>query len=191
MSFKIIQEFPRWEINEFGYIRGVKSKKEKHTFLHKQGYICTHFKKNGKSYNRKVHRLVALTFLPQPDPELLKLCESKWPYKPCVNHIDHNKLNNHVSNLEWCDVAMNNKAAMDKGVIPPLKGQLNGRSKLTDEEVHEICRLYEEGLSPKEVVALKGISQQQATKIRAGFNWSHISSQYNIKVNRRTKKVND
>lgn len=38
----------------------------------------------------QVHRLVALTYIPNPDN------------KPCVNHIDNNASNNHFSNLEWC-----------------------------------------------------------------------------------------
>ena len=44
----------------------------------------------GKTKRFQVHRLVALTFLPNPDN------------KPHVNHIDNNGKNNHVSNLEWC-----------------------------------------------------------------------------------------
>ena len=42
-----------------------------------------------------IHRLVCLTYLPNPDN------------LPQVNHIDKNKINNHVSNLEWCDNTYN------------------------------------------------------------------------------------
>lgn len=47
----------------------------------------------GKTY--RVHRLLALTFLPNPD---------KLPY---INHIDENKKNNDISNLEWCSASYN------------------------------------------------------------------------------------
>jgi len=43
----------------------------------------------GRKWNARVHRLVALAFIPNPQN------------KPEVNHIDHNPFNNHVSNLEW------------------------------------------------------------------------------------------
>lgn len=44
----------------------------------------------------RVHRLVAMTFIPNPNNY------------PCVNHKDENKANNYVDNLEWCTVAYNN-----------------------------------------------------------------------------------
>lgn len=56
----------------------------------KQGYLYINLWKNGKGKAYKIHRLVAQTFLPNPDN------------LPCVNHKDENKTNNHYSNLEWC-----------------------------------------------------------------------------------------
>lgn len=55
------------------------------------GYFLVVLCKEGKHYNKMIHRLVAETFLPNPH----KLKE--------VNHKDENKLNNNLSNLEWCD----------------------------------------------------------------------------------------
>lgn len=183
--YKVIEEFPKWEINEEGHIRNVKTKRTKYVHEHSTGYLLVCFKKDGKVMTRKVHRLVALCHLEPPSEELRLLCESKWPYKPCVNHIDHNKLNNNVENLEWCDVAYNNKAAIKMGVVPALKGSLNGRAILTEDIVHSICKDYQEGFMPTDAIKKYGISRQQATKIRAGYAWKHIWSQYDIKVNRR------
>lgn len=53
------------------------------------GYLCVKLRKNGKHKTFGVHRLVALTFIPNP------------LNKKEVNHIDHNPQNNIVSNLEW------------------------------------------------------------------------------------------
>lgn len=57
----------------------------------KGGYLMVNLSKDGKLKTFKVHRLVALHFLPNPNN-----------YTE-VNHIDENKENNAVSNLEWCD----------------------------------------------------------------------------------------
>lgn len=60
------------------------------TNLDTKGYVMVTLKKDGKTHRHRVHRLVAQAFIPNPE----KL--------PQVNHIDENKENNHVSNLEWC-----------------------------------------------------------------------------------------
>ena len=54
------------------------------------GYLQTNLKIDGKHVCKRAHRLVAEAYIDNPDN------------KPCVNHIDGNKLNNNVSNLEWC-----------------------------------------------------------------------------------------
>lgn len=65
----------------------------------KDGYFSVFLYKNGKVARRRVHRLVAKAFLPNPDN------------KPIVNHKDGNKQNNHVNNLEWATISENNKHA--------------------------------------------------------------------------------
>lgn len=62
----------------------------------KDGYLGVRLCSEGTYKNFKVHRLVAMVFIPNRE-EL-----------PCVNHKDENKSNNHVDNLEWCTVAYNN-----------------------------------------------------------------------------------
>ena len=60
------------------------------------GYAIIKLIKGGKDITYRVHRLVAMAFVPNPE----KL--------PCINHKDENKLNNNPNNLEWCDNRYNN-----------------------------------------------------------------------------------
>lgn len=72
--------------------------------LNNPGYKFVILRKNGISENKMIHRLVAETFLNNP--------------MDCVNHKDGNKLNNHMSNLEWCTYSENKKHAYETGLSP-------------------------------------------------------------------------
>ena len=60
------------------------------------GYAIIKLMKGGKDITYRVHSMVAMAFVPNPE----KL--------PCINHKDENKLNNNPNNLEWCDNRYNN-----------------------------------------------------------------------------------
>lgn len=87
-------EITRWSINEQGQVRNDENGHFlKGSILHTYRYI--NFRWDGKQKNRSVHRLVAEAFLPNPDN------------LPIVHHIDGNRLNNCVSNLQWVTAEQN------------------------------------------------------------------------------------
>lgn len=186
-QYKQHPTYSRLEISNLGNVRCFKTKKQRYTRVNKQGYLSFTYKINGKPKLLKVHRLVAEVFLPPPPDYLVEKCKSEHHGKVLVKHKDNNKLNNVVENLEWSDLKGNTQQAWADGLILPRKGQENGRAVLTEEIVHKMCEDFQTGMMPKEAVEKYGVSVQQATKIRAGFQWKHIWSLYEIKVNRRVK----
>ena len=72
------------------------------------GYLMASFSLDGKRKFEMVHRVVAKAFLPNPDN------------LPEINHIDEDKTNNCVDNLEWCTCSMNIKHAYDTGLRGPI-----------------------------------------------------------------------
>lgn len=71
----------------------------------KNGYVYVYLCNNGVYKNVRLHKLVAKTFIPNPNN------------LPQVNHKDGNKLNNHVKNLEWCTASENIKHAYKLGLM--------------------------------------------------------------------------
>lgn len=70
------------------------------------GYWKVELSNGGKRKSYKVHRLVGLSFIPNPEG------------KPYINHIDGNPLNNHYKNLEWCTQLENVIHALETGLTP-------------------------------------------------------------------------
>lgn len=84
--------------------------------MYPNGYRFVSLRKNGKNETKMVHRLVAEAFIPNPEN------------LPVVNHIDGNKENNSVSNLEWCTQRDNLKHAVVMGLV---ESQCKIRRKVT------------------------------------------------------------
>lgn len=89
-------DIERIEVSSFGRVRSVKG----HYYNgipNNSGYLQVQFYVNGKHTSKMVHRLVAQTFIPNPNN------------LPQVHYKDGNKTNNNVSNLEWCTASYNAK----------------------------------------------------------------------------------
>ena len=110
---KEIEGAPGYEIYDDGRVYSHKSNRFLSCSLDNNnghGYLQAQLFVDGKRIMKKVHRLVAEAFIPNP----LNL--------PCVNHKDENVLNNHYTNLEWCDYSYNNSyGTRTKRVTEKLK----------------------------------------------------------------------
>ena len=111
-----------------------KGKLIKGAFIEKTGYIQVSFK--GKTY--RSHRLVASTFIENPDG------------KPFVNHIDGDKENNHVDNLEWVTEKENTEHAIKTGLFN-ISGVENPACKYSHEDVTDWWLLYSSGWLIKDI----------------------------------------
>lgn len=132
--------FPGYHITKEGVL--YKYGKPVKVFYHKRYLRCKIRNKN-TSLNVKIHRLVAMAYIPNPNN------------LPLVMHIDDNPFNNHVDNLKWgthsenLQSAIKNGKRLDiKGVNNPCYGKSgsnNPNSKLTKEDRKRIHKLHLQG----------------------------------------------
>lgn len=125
---------------------------------YRTGYNYVNLWMSSKIKTFLVHRLVALSFVPNPHS------------KPMVNHLDGVKSNNYYSNLEWCTRSGNEKHAFRIG-LKSLKGERHSQAKLTKNQVLEIRNSTSKA---KEIAALYGVSIGHIRGIKAGRSWKHI-----------------
>lgn len=97
-----------YEISNLGRVKSFKYGKERimKTPVSDNGYEILILCKNGVHYKKSVHRLVANAFVPNPE------------FKREVNHIDGNKRNNSVTNLEWVTPSENQIHSRKTGLSP-------------------------------------------------------------------------
>lgn len=126
------------------------------------GYLKVTLSRNGESKKFYLHRLVAIQFI----ENLSNL--------PQVNHIDGNKLNNSVTNLEWCTKSENQNHAVRTGLMQ--KGQDRPSAKLTESQVLEIYKL--KGVLKAQDIADKyRVSKNTINCILRGSKWSYLYKQ--------------
>ena len=126
-----------------------------------KGYPIVHLSRGGVSWYGTVHRLVAQAFLENPEG------------KAEVNHIDGDKANNRVQNLEWATSSENRQHAYDTGLQAGPKGETNGSSKLTESDVLYI-RSNPDGLTQRELADKLGVSRNVISTVIRGLAWKHV-----------------
>lgn len=166
-EWKILEENNKYAINNKGEIINISTMKYKKTEIH-NGYERVSFMQDGKRTRHRVHRLVAKYFIPNP------------LNKPQVNHIDGDRLNNNIKNLEWVTAQENTEHAIRIGLtdfskISWPKGEENPSSKITEEDVIKIREMYDSG-----EFLLRELSEHFDLSITTIWNiakrntWTHI-----------------
>ena len=129
----------------------------------KSGYEVVALNKDGKRVrNARVNRLVAETFLP---------IDSK---RGEVNHINGIKVDNRLTNLEYCSRSENMKHAFETGLILPRRGREIQTNKLTEKQVRfirENHKPYHQILGTKPLAERFGVSRGTITEIAKIKSW--------------------
>lgn len=128
----------------------------------KDGYFKVWLSKNSKKKPFFVHRLVAEAFIDNPDN------------LPVVNHIDGDKKNNRVENLEWCTRSQNDKHAFKLGIRKPTDGGTSKRVLRMSPKDGSV-KIYESiSAAARDLgVSVQSISMcaNGHTKTANGFHW--------------------
>lgn len=124
-----------------------------------KGYKTVCLRKDLKTFRKYIHQLVAETFLPTHDEGEV------------VNHIDGNKCNNCINNLEWVTYSENNQHAYDNRLKPV--GELFYNAKLTEEQVTEIRKNGKYG-TYQEIADKYGVSKATIRDVLINKTWKHV-----------------
>jgi len=132
--------------------------------MERAGYLTVNLKaKERGAQTHFVHRLVAEAFL------------GSCPEGMEINHINGNKRDAHVENLEYVTHSDNKKHAFRIGLQQPASGMRNGHAKLNDQQVREIRARRANGETGKHLSETYGISPSIVSEIVHRRIWKHIA----------------
>ena len=172
-EWKPIPSAPGYEANSEGLIRTQDrvvpmGRRQRHVngcvirpVKNKNGYLYVSIYLTGnKRRTTPVHKLIAEAFLGE--------CPSKY----VVSHIDGNKLNNQITNLEYATQSNNLLARRIHGTAP--LGEINPQSKLVSADIRNVRALAQRGASDAAIAYVMKCSTTNVRLIRHRKTWTHI-----------------
>ena len=155
------KNIPNWEwylINEQGKVLNTRTNRYLKGDINNIGYHRVILYDNKRKQRFFIHRLVATLFLPNPNN------------LPEVNHIDGNKDNNSVNNLEWCTTSENQKWAVKIGNSRAAHqwGEDNAQCVLSSDDVKRIFELRQEGYTHQAIADIYHVSRRHIGNILQG-----------------------
>ena len=165
-EFRDLQGFDNYQISNLGRIYSKKKRTcLKVKKLGNSGYYQVRLSKDGKYIYKNLHRILAETFIPNPNN-----------YRT-VNHINGNKLDNRISNLEWADDCTQQHQACLLGL------KSTTQHILTEEEILDVYKRYfENNESIYSIAKLYNTRKQQIAKLVKGQRHQTLFRQYRDKV---------
>lgn len=147
-------------IVDFNKIKALRPSKLLKTRVGKGGYEYTVVSVNKKRETLKIHRMVAIAFIPNLENKL------------CVNHINGIKTDNRADNLEWVTYSENSIHAVSIGLKKGIKGENSHLSKIKHKDVNKIRELHKQKkFSQARLAKLFNVSQSQISRIVRFKNW--------------------
>ena len=152
--WKDIEEYEGlYQVSNLGRVKRVNTNRILSSDINSQGYLRVKLSKNSTKSNKRIHRLVAQAFIPNPEN------------KPQVNHIDEDKINKLVSNLNWMTAKENNNHGTRNARMGESISKSNSipiiATNLTTDESTEFC-------SGKDCARQFGLDQGNITKVLKG-----------------------
>lgn len=128
------------------------------------GYIHVTLFSGGKREGWMVHKLVLTTFVgPQPDGHQ-------------CDHINNNRSDNRVENLQWVTPFQNLQFRQERGSI--ARGERAGQSKFSENQVRAIKKLLAIGVQANIIAVIAGCPDATISAIKRGITWAHLAEEH-------------
>jgi hypothetical protein len=154
----------KYKVSNLGRVINEHKSRVLSAFKINSGYLCVSLYLDGKSSNKLVHRLVAAAFIPNHGN------------KPHINHIDFDRTNNAIENIEWCSPKENSRHSYSAGRFKTCfkPGSEAPCAKLNESQVVEIRERSMNGEGDAPLSRAYGVTPRAVKRIRKRETWKNI-----------------